>query len=64
MSKQRFSGSNSTSTGIPQTATSGNRIGMAMPNGVFLAKVVEIADADYGQAIHVEIVGGLSLIHI
>ena len=58
MSKQRFGGSNSTSTGIPQNATSGNRIGMAMPNGVFLAKVIEIADADYGQAVHVEIVGG------
>jgi|TARA_R110000868_G_scaffold4413_2_gene27687 hypothetical protein len=57
MSKHRFTGSNKTSSGIPSSFDSGSRSGFSMPNGVFVAKVVESADGDFGQAVYVEIVG-------
>jgi hypothetical protein len=59
MSKEanRFTGTNRDSSGIPAIYQSGDRAGFTMSNGVFLAKVVDIADEDYGGAIWVELVG-------
>jgi hypothetical protein len=59
MSKEanRFTGTNRDSSGIPAIYQSGDRAGFTMSNGVFLAKVVDIADGDYGGAIWVELVG-------
>jgi len=59
MSKEsnRFTGMNQGSTGIPAIYASGNRAGFTMANGVFLAKVVDIADPDFGGALWVELIG-------
>ena len=54
--QNRSTGSNRDSIGIPAGFSSGNRPGFAMPTGVYVGKVVEAADGDYGGAIHVQIV--------
>lgn len=59
MSKEanKFTGSNRDSLGVPAVYHSGDRAGFMMANGIFLAKVVDVASGDYDQAIYVELVG-------
>lgn len=59
MSKEqhRATNMNRESIGVPAAYHSGTRAGFSMPNGVFVGKVIEIADADYGGAVYVKIVG-------
>ena len=54
--QNRSTSSNRDSIGIPAGFSSGNRPGFAMPVGVYVGRVVDIADGDYGGAIHVQLV--------
>ena len=54
--QNRSTGSNRDSIGIPAGFSSGNRPGFAMPVGVYVGRVVDVADGDYGGAIHVQLV--------
>lgn len=54
--QNRSTGSNRDSIGVPSTYSSGNRPGFSMPTGVYVGKVVEIADGDFGGSIYVQIV--------
>ena len=54
--QNRSTGSNRDSIGIPSGFSSGDRPGFAMPVGVYVGRVVDIADGDYGGAIHVQLV--------
>lgn len=54
--QNRATNTNRDSIGIPSVYSSGDRVGFAMPNGVFVGNVVDVADPDYGQAIYVKLV--------
>ncbi len=54
--QNRSTSSNRDSIGIPAGFSSGNRPGFAMPTGVYVGKVVDNADGDFGGAIHVQLV--------
>ena len=54
--QNRSTSSNRDSIGIPAGFSSGDRPGFAMPTGVYVGKVVEAADGDFGGSIYVQIV--------
>jgi hypothetical protein len=52
----RPTNTNGDSIGVPSSFTSGTRSGFSMPTGVYIGKVIDAADGDYGQAIYVSLV--------
>jgi len=54
--QNRSTGSNRDSIGVPASYSSGTRSGFSMPTGVYVGKVVESADGDFGGSIYVQIV--------
>jgi hypothetical protein len=54
--QNKHTNTNRDSIGVPSRFTSGNRQGFVMPNGVYVGKVVDESDGDYGGAIYVNLV--------
>ena len=54
--QNRSTSSNRDSIGVPSTYSSGSRSGFSMPTGVYVGKVIEVSDGDYGGSIYVQIV--------
>lgn len=55
--RNRFSGMNSDSVGIPSVFQRGSSRNLNVLQGIYLAKVVDIADENYQGGVHVEIIG-------
>jgi len=58
LTKVKFSGQNTRSIGIPASYGNSSANGVASNHGVYIAKVVDIADPDYSGHIRVQLVGG------
>ena len=59
--QNRHTNTNRDSRGIPSLYTSGNRAGFSMPNGVYVGKVVDEADSDYGGVIYVNLLNNRNI---
>lgn len=54
--RNRPTNTNRDSIGVPALFDSGTRSGFSMPTGVYVGKVIDAADGDYGQSIYVSLV--------